>query len=87
MTQSKHAPELHSSPDWCYFDALASDHDRFASDYTYVSESRQPIPSIAKMVSMTKFDGSGTAERWLYILEEELPEQFTPATWLKRANA
>ena len=87
MTRSENAPELHSSPDWCYFDAPASDHDRFASDHTYVSESRQPIPSIAKMVSMTKFDGSGTAERWLYILEEELPEQLTPATWLKRANA
>ena len=38
------------------------------------------------MVSITKFDGSGTAERWLGVLEEELPKDLTPATWLKQAN-
>ena len=38
-------------------------------------------------MSIIKFDGSGIAEQWLYILEEELSKQLSPATWLKRANA
>lgn len=36
---------------------------------------------------MTKFDSYKTAKRWLCVLEEELPKQLTPATWLNYANA
>ena len=36
---------------------------------------------------MTKFDGSSAASRWLRVLEEELPDQLSPVTWLKRADA
>ena len=39
------------------------------------------------MVSMTKFDSSKTTKRWFCILEEELPKQLTPATWLKLVKA
>lgn len=51
-------------------------YNRFTSDYshTYIPDIAQPIPSITKMVSMTKFDDSKTAEQWLYILEKELPK-------------
>lgn len=53
--------------------------------YTHVPDP-QPTPRSIKMVSMTKFDSSGTAEWWLGILEGELSEDFTPATWLKQTN-
>lgn len=39
------------------------------------------------MVSLTKFDCSGTAEQSFYILEKELSEDLTLVTWLKLANA
>lgn len=39
------------------------------------------------MVSMTKFDGSGAASRWLRVLEEELPDQLILCTWLKQSDA
>lgn len=81
MTRLKHVPELYSSADWCYFDAPASNHNCLPTNpnYTYVPDP-QPTPRSAKMVSITRFDGSGTAEQWLGILEEELPEDITPAT-------
>lgn len=41
----------------------------------------------AKMVSMTKCDGSFAASRWLRILKEELTGQLSPSTWLERADA
>lgn len=37
-----------------------------------ISDLHPHIPGVAKMVSMTKFDGSGTTESWLCILEEEI---------------
>lgn len=39
------------------------------------------------MVSMTKFDGTGAARRWLRILKEELAGPLSPGTWLERADA
>ncbi len=87
MTRSENAPELDSSLDWCYFDELSNDHDRFAPDHTFIVDVAHPIPGVARIVSMTKFDGSGTAERWFCILKKELPEELTPVTWLKWANA
>ena len=86
MSQSENALETHSGSSYCgYFNAPASNYNRFASDYNhiYIPESRQQTPGIAKMVSMTKFNGFGIAERWLGILEEELSEDLTPAIWLK----
>ncbi len=40
----------------------------------------------AKMISMTKFDGSFAASRWLHILKEELAGPLSPSTWLERAD-
>ena len=57
-----------------------SDHDRFASNYTFTVGIAQSVPIVVRMVSMTKFDGSRTAEWWLCILEKELPAQLTPTT-------
>ena len=86
MTRSKNTPELNSSPDWCYFDVTSNDHDRFAPDHTFIVDVAHPIPGVARIVSMTKFDSSGAGERWLCVLKEELPEELTPVTWLKQTN-
>ncbi len=43
-------------------------------------------PRNAKMILMTKFDGSFAASRWLRILKEELASPLSPSTWLKRAD-
>lgn len=87
MTRFENAPEYDSSPDWCYFDAPSNNHDRFAPDHTFTVDVAQTISCVTRIVSITKFNGSGTAERWLGVLEEELPEDLISATWLKRANA
>lgn len=39
------------------------------------------------MISMTKFDGSFAASRWLPILKEELAGPLSPSTWLERADS
>ncbi len=44
-------------------------------------------PRNPKMISMTKFDGSFAASRWLRILKEELAGPLSPRTWLERADA
>ena len=87
MTRSENAPKLDSSPDWWYFNVLINDHNRFTPDYTFIVDIAQSSPVVARMMSMTKFDGFGTAKRWLCILKKELPKQLTFSTWLKRANA
>ena len=40
-----------------------------------------------KMISITKYDSSFAASRWLCVLKEELTDQLSPRTWLKRAEA
>ena len=45
------------------------------------------VPHTTRMVSMTKFDGSSAASRWLRVLKEELAGQLSPGTWLERADA
>ncbi len=45
------------------------------------------VPRNAKMISMTKFDGSFTTSQWLRILKEELAGTLSPSTWLERADA
>lgn len=74
MTQSENNSEPYNrNSDWYYFDIVFGDNNRFASDYsyTYIPDIAQPNLSISKIVSMTKFDSSGTAERLFYILEEK----------------
>ncbi len=39
------------------------------------------------MISMTKFDRSFAASRWLRILKKELAGPLSPNTWLERADA
>ena len=38
------------------------------------------------MISMTKYDGSFAASRWLCILKEKLIGQLSPGTWLEQAD-
>lgn len=86
MTQFENAPELNSSLDWCYFDALFNNYGRFAPAHIFIVDAAEPISSIENIVSMTKFYGFGIAEWWLYILEKELLKQLAPTFWLKQAN-
>ena len=66
---------------------LSNNHDHFALNDTFIVDVAQPALAVTKMILMTKFDSSETAERWFYVSEEKLSKQLTPATWLKHANA
>ena len=85
MSQSATAPKIHASPDWFHFDQ-PPDPNHLA-DLLAVLDLNELTPHATKMLSMTKFDGSSAASRWLRVLEEELPDQLSPVTWLKRADA
>ena len=63
MTRSENVPELDSSPDWCYFDTPSSNYDHYVPDYIFMVDITQSVPTVVKMISMTKFDGFGTAEQ------------------------
>ena len=85
MSQSAKAPKIHGSPDWFHFDQPPDCNH--LSDLPPVLDLNQLAPHATKMLSMMKFDGSSAASRWLRVLEEESPDQLSPATWLKRAYA
>ena len=61
---------------------MSQSADTLAQDWWHFDVSRT-----AKMISMTKYDGSFAASRWLRILKEELTGQLIPGTWLERADA
>ena len=83
----QNAFQLHSSPNWCYFDALSNNHNRFTQDHILKVDVAKSALAVARMISMTKFDASKTVKRWLCILKKQLSKQLTTATWLKRTNA
>ena len=61
---------------------MSKSADTLAQDWWHFDALRN-----AKMISMTKYDGSFAASRWLRILKEELTGQLSPGTWLERADA
>lgn len=86
MSRSVDAPKRYdSSSDWCYFGPPPG-RDRLP-DYIHIPDLNQLIPNVTKMVSMTKFDGTWAASRWIRVLKEELTGQLSPGTWLERADS
>lgn len=74
ITQSENVLEFDNSLDLYYFDTPSNDHNHFGPDYTLTVDVIQPIPGVTKMMSITKFNSSGTTGQWLCILEKELPK-------------
>ena len=84
MSQSATAPKIHASPNWFHFGQPPDPN--YLADLLAVLYLNQLTPHATKMLSMMKFDGSSVASQWFRILKEELPDQLSPVTWLKRAD-
>lgn len=63
MTWSKNVTKFNSSPDWCYFDTLYYNYNRFALAHMFIAIVTQLILDVIKIVLMTKFDNSKTVEQ------------------------
>lgn len=63
ITQSKNAPKLNSSLDWYYSNASSSNYNCYVLDYIFTVDITQFIFAVIKIMSITKFDDSETADR------------------------
>lgn len=53
MTQSKNAPKLDNSPDWCYFGTPSNNYNFFALDHIFIVDVAKSALAITKIVLIT----------------------------------